>query len=114
MMPKSKSKAEPSVQTQFVLDAMAEAEQKMKLCLEKMQERIDLICSKLEAQDAVQQQITAQMNLTTHAIAQSSDERLKMAQQLAATSNMLAKLAADQDEGSWDHSVEVLGERGSR
>jgi hypothetical protein len=39
---------------------------------------------------------------------------LKMAQQLATTSNMLAKLAADQDEGSWDHSVEVLGERGSR
>jgi hypothetical protein len=28
-MPKSKSKAKPSVQTQFVLDAMAAEEQKM-------------------------------------------------------------------------------------
>jgi methyl-accepting chemotaxis protein len=53
-VPKLKSKAKPLVQTQFVLEAMAEAEKKMEMCLEMMQEQIDSIYSKLEAQDAVQ------------------------------------------------------------
>lgn len=48
-------KAKPSVQTQFVMDAMAAEEQNIEKCLEKMQESIDRICSKLEAQDAAQQ-----------------------------------------------------------
>jgi hypothetical protein len=47
-VPKSKSKAKPSVQTQFMLDAMVEEGQKTEKHLEKMHEWIDLICSKLE------------------------------------------------------------------
>jgi methyl-accepting chemotaxis protein len=109
MVPKPKSKAKPSVQTQFVLEAIAEAEKKTEMCLEMMQDRIDSIYSKLEAQDAVQQQITSQMNLTAQAIAQSSEERLKMAQQMAATSDLLAKLAVDQQEESRDRNGEALG-----
>jgi hypothetical protein len=54
MAPKSKSKIKPSVQTQFVLDAMVAEEQKMKKRLDKMHESIDLICSKLEAHDVAQ------------------------------------------------------------
>jgi hypothetical protein len=84
------------VQTQFVLDAMAAEEQKMEKHLEKMHESINLICSKLQAHDAAQQQIATQMNLTTQAITQSLDEQLKMAQQLAAMSEMLARLTTDQ------------------
>jgi hypothetical protein len=52
------------------------------------------------------------MHLTSQAIVQSLDERLKMVQQLAATSDMLAKLAVDQQEGSRDRGVEALGGRG--
>jgi hypothetical protein len=51
-MPKSKVK--PSVQTQFVFDAMAAEEQKTEKNLEKLQESIHMICSKLETQDAAQ------------------------------------------------------------
>jgi hypothetical protein len=63
MTPKSNPK--PSVLMKFMLDAMEEQTKKDSACWEQLQERVDLICSKLKAQDVAQMKMSAQMKLTT-------------------------------------------------
>jgi hypothetical protein len=63
-----KSKPKPSVQSKFMLDAMEEQAKKDSVRLEHLQEHVDLICSKLEAHDAVQMKMAAQMELTSQAL----------------------------------------------
>jgi hypothetical protein len=46
--PSPKGKAKPSIQTQFVLDAMESNAKKEEIRWEKMQERVNLLFSKLE------------------------------------------------------------------
>jgi hypothetical protein len=50
--------------------------------------------------------------LTAQAIAQSSDEQLKMAWQLATTAEMLARLTVDQQDNGREHGVDGPGGRG--
>jgi hypothetical protein len=45
---------------------------------EKVHESIDLLYAKMEAQERMQQQMAAQMDLTLRALAQSSQEQLKL------------------------------------
>jgi hypothetical protein len=78
-----------------VLDAIEPESKEEEARLEKIQKVVDLKVVKLEAQDAVQHQTTAQLALTTQVVAQSSEERVTLAQQLASTSELVVRLMAD-------------------
>jgi hypothetical protein len=65
MAPKSKSTAKPSLHTRFVLDAMAQDAKREEERWGKMQESIDLLYAKVDEQGDTQQQMTAQLQLTT-------------------------------------------------
>jgi hypothetical protein len=108
--PKSKACVKPSQQTQFVLDALDSTEKREDQRWEKMQESIDLLFSKLEAQEETQGQMAVQMELTAKAMTQSSQEQLALAQQLAATSEVVARLAIEKQQGD---AQEVQGARGA-
>jgi hypothetical protein len=90
-----KSKAKPSVQTQFMLSAMAEEKKKDKQRWEQMQTNVDLLFVKLEKQSGVQTQMAAQLELTTQAITQYSKDHFMLTQQMATTSDLVFRLAVE-------------------
>jgi hypothetical protein len=63
-------------------------------CWDQMQRSIDLLCSKLESEEEVQHQMPAQLDIATQTLAQSSKDQAALAQQIAATSDLVARLAA--------------------
>jgi hypothetical protein len=54
-----KSKPKPSAQTKFMLEAMEEQVKRDLTRWEQLQERVDLICSRLKAQDATHMKMSA-------------------------------------------------------
>jgi septation ring formation regulator EzrA len=89
MAPRSKALVKPSQQTQFVLDVMAEASSSVEKRLERVQESVDLLFTKMEAQEAAQHQMAMQVDLTSQAIAQANQEHQALAQQLATTTEVV-------------------------
>jgi hypothetical protein len=96
--PKSKAKIKPSHQTLFVPEAMEVAGKKEDERWDAMQGRIDLLFVKLETQGDTQQQMFTQLGLTTQALARTSSEQLALVQQITATTDLVAKLAAERAE----------------
>jgi hypothetical protein len=96
-----KAKPKPSVQTEFMLTAMADATKREEERWVKMQVSIDILTSKVDSQGETQQQMAVQIDIATQALTQSVKDRLTLTQQLAATSDMVARLVADrcQDGG---------------
>jgi hypothetical protein len=90
-----KAKPQPSAQTRFVLDAMESDAKREEARLEQIQKAVDLLVVKLEAHESVQHQMAAQMALTSQALAQSTKEHVALTQQVAATSDQVARLIAD-------------------
>jgi Skp family chaperone for outer membrane proteins len=75
--PKSKAPPKPSPQTQFVQDAMTAEFARDDTRWTKLQESVELLHTKmeaqgnkLEAQDSARQQMAVQMALTSHALSQ--------------------------------------------
>jgi hypothetical protein len=62
-----------------MLDAMESDNKKEEARLEQIQKAVDLLVVKFKAQDAMQQQMAAQLALTTQAVAQSSKEQVMLA-----------------------------------
>jgi hypothetical protein len=85
----------PSVQMQFVLHAMEYVSKKEEARLEQIQKVVNLLVVKFETQDAMQQQMVAQLALTTPAVTQSSKDWVTLAQQLASTGELVARLMVD-------------------
>jgi hypothetical protein len=101
MAPKSKAKAKPSLQTQFVLGAM-EADVKWESeKWEKMHKSINLIFTKLDSWGKSQNQMAVQMEITVKSLTRSAQEHLVLAQQIAETSSLVARMAVglSPDEG---------------
>jgi hypothetical protein len=98
-VPKSKAHIKPSQQTQFILDAMAEADSKMMKWWEQVLESADLLFSKLEAQEAAQPQMAVQVDLMAQAITHSTQDHQALVQQLAATTKMVTRLVVTRDAG---------------
>jgi hypothetical protein len=96
-----KAKPKPYVQTEFMLAAMADTVKREEERWVKMQVSIDILASMVDSQGETQQQMPVQMDITTQALTQSVKDRLTLAQQLVATSDMVAHLVADrcQDGG---------------
>jgi hypothetical protein len=68
-MPKSKAHLKPPQQTQFVLDVTAETSSSTEQRWERVQESVDQLFTKMEAQEEVQHRMAVQVDLTTQAIA---------------------------------------------
>jgi hypothetical protein len=90
-----KTKPKPSVQTKFLLDAMADEAKREEEWWLKMKQSLDVLLSKVEAQGASQYQMAAQLEITTHALARSSKDQLAFAQQLVVASDVITRLAAE-------------------
>jgi hypothetical protein len=111
-------KAKPKPSVPFVLIAMAEAEKHEEERWTEMQVSIELLASKVDSQGETQQQMVAQMDITTQALTRSVKDWLTLAQQLAATRDMVARLAADRGQeggrdgpgtSSWFFGGQTLG-----
>jgi hypothetical protein len=89
-----KAKPKPSLQMKFVLDAMADEAKWDEERWLKMQQSLDILSSKVEAQGVSQHQMMAQLEITTQALSRSSKDQLAFAQQLAATSDVIVRLVA--------------------
>jgi plasmid maintenance system antidote protein VapI len=59
-----------------------------------MQESIDLLSARVEAQGGSQQQMATQLQLTSQALAQAVKEQAALAQQMAVTGEVVAHLVA--------------------
>jgi plasmid maintenance system antidote protein VapI len=59
-----------------------------------MQESIDLLSARVEAQGGSQQQMAIQLQLTSQALAQAVKEQAALAQQMAVTGEVVARLVA--------------------
>jgi hypothetical protein len=68
-VPKSKAHLKPSQQTQFVLDVMAEMSSSAEQRWERVQESVDQLFAKMEAQEEAQHRMAVQVDLTAQAIA---------------------------------------------
>lgn len=84
--------AKPSAQTNFVLEAMEEAEQREQERWRKTQDSIDLLFTQVSAVSNSQQQVSAQMDLIAKAVNQSTKDQLMMAKQLQATGDAVSRL----------------------
>lgn len=110
-----KSKAQPSVQTKFVLDAMEDAEKQADERWKSVQESLDLLFTQVGALGDSQQQIAAQLELTAKAVNQNTQDQLLLSKQLKATGDAVAsltmwrmKLEAGSQSDSPRSDVEVL------
>lgn len=98
--PKTKSKPKPSQQTQFIMDAMAEASHRAQEKAReeedrwaKMQESLDLLYAQVHAMDATQSQLVAQMEITAKAVNRSTQDQILLAKHLAETSEAVARIS---------------------
>jgi hypothetical protein len=73
-----------------------------------IQERVNSLFSKLEAQDESQHQMSAQLNITTQAFVQFSKDHVALMQQMATTNDLVARLVVGQQ------SEAALGTLGAR
>jgi hypothetical protein len=74
-------KAKPKPSVPFVLIAMAEAGKHEEERWTEMQVSIELLASKVDSQGETQQQMVAQMDITTQALTRSLKDWLTLAQQ---------------------------------
>jgi hypothetical protein len=75
-----KAKPKPSVQTEFMLAAMADAAKREEERWVKMQASIDILTSKVDSQGETQQQMAVQIDIATQALTQSVKDRLTLTQ----------------------------------
>jgi hypothetical protein len=113
--PKSKAPPKPSPQTQFMLDAMTTEFARDDTCWTKLQESVELLHTKmeaqgnkLEAQDSARQQMAAQMALTSQALSQFAKDQTMLVQQITVTREVVARLSVDKN-----HAGDLDGGGGS-
>lgn len=99
------------MQSQFVLDAMAEGYAKTDAKLDKLMESVDLLFSKMEDLTITQQQMQVKLDINSKAVDLSMREQQLMAQQLEAIGQAVAKLTLEHMGKTIQNKGEVLHHR---
>jgi translation initiation factor 6 (eIF-6) len=98
--PKSKAPPKPSPQTQFMLDAMTTEFARDDTCWTKLQESVELLHTKMEAQGnklEAQDSARQQMALTSQALSQFAKDQTMLVQQITVTREVVARLSVDKN-----------------
>lgn len=103
----------PSVQTRFVLDAMATKEKEEADRWEKMMAKMDRLAEKVMGVEEVQNQLLAQVGLAATVAQRAAEERILIAQQMERTEKVVAELRLEQMARDLE-SADSLGENRNR
>jgi hypothetical protein len=90
----TKAPVKPSPHTQFILDAMAGDVKIDDDRWVKVQESLDLLFAQVESIYSTQQQMAAQLNLTTKTMQQTTKDQFLLAKQMQTTGDAVGRLTA--------------------
>jgi hypothetical protein len=107
--------AKPSVQTRFILEAMANHDRTSQDNWSRVMERLDDVCVRLKDVEKVQQQLVVRPDLAATVAEQAATDRVVLSQKLEETGRVVAQMRLEQMGkelgGSSDASQELGGQQ---